>query len=410
MTDSHTILYFADDFDPRQYRLLELPKELAALLDTPQPRTVVGNKQPSCFVVRGQESDEATLHTENKTYTVRDVQTSNTLLLAKPSNRHPTDFATEIAADPSIVTELQNSDSETSSILPAWVDTAHVYEVQDCISNYLELTLTQPRVGKLREILEPCLYAGPKEEARVDQKLLYTTESLHELVQASNEELLQGLKEVEALEIDGHWRLLDPAYQETVLRLLIVSAIADDIPLSHMTLEDAARLLNDADDDDGIPKSVSMHVLIAFADKDGENEQTYAISSSKVCRFLGQQLLANSTRHSQSLTSFLQSWSENVPEPFEVEIDMLKGTALIHNDELPRTIQYFPKSTLPSEAKQRFERLFDVKRKWSYDELLPYIDDLAPDKKKLDALLMKYARMSKSANTMFYTSRFSTMK
>ena len=121
------------------------------------------------LVVRGQESDEATLHTENKSYTVRDVQTSNTLLLAKPSHRSPTDFAPDIAADPSVATELANDNTDTSSNVPAWLDTAHVYELQDCLSNYLELTLTQPRVGKLRDILEKYLYAGPEEEANVDR-------------------------------------------------------------------------------------------------------------------------------------------------------------------------------------------------------------------------------------------------
>ena len=39
-----------------------------------------------------------------------------------------------------------------------------------------------------------------------------------------------------------------------------------------MTRDDAVRLLDDADDDNGIPESVAMHVLSLFADQEAESE------------------------------------------------------------------------------------------------------------------------------------------
>ena len=63
------------------------------------------------------------------------------------------------------------------------------------------------------------------------------------------------------------------------------------------------------------------------------------------------------------------------------------------------------KSNLPFSPKERLEQLFLVKRKWLADDLIPFIEDLAENKKKLDVLLLKYARVSNSEGRVYYTSR-----
>lgn len=54
---------------------------------------------------------------------------------------------------------------------------------------------------------------------------------------------------------------------------------------------------------------------------------------------------------------------------------------------------------------ERLEQLFIARRKWSREELLPYIFDLADDSKKLDLLLLKYARLSRVRDVLFYSKR-----
>ncbi|KAJ3037178.1 Sister chromatid cohesion protein DCC1 [Rhizophlyctis rosea] len=358
MASSHTIIHFADDFDPRQYRLLELPKEIASLFETSQQPTTDGFDSSPCLIVRGQEADEATLHTHNKTYAIRDVQTSNTLLLAKPSAHPISDFAQQLAADPSIVTEGGTAITEEGPSLPEWTSSAHVYEIEDCLSNYVELAVILPRVGRLTDVLGGCLYGGPKEERNVDQSSLQTTETLHDIIQASDAELLQALKDMEALEVD-----------------------AEDMPFDRLTASDAIRLLADSEDEEEIPDTVVRHLLKVFSEKDSDGEEEEN-----------------------------DAWSESVPDVFSVSLDMLKGIALIEGEGPQRTIRYFPKSALPSDAKGRFAKLFDVKGKWAYDELLPYVDDLAPDRKKLDATLLKFGRSSRVGDMTYYTSRFTPIK
>jgi sister chromatid cohesion protein DCC1 len=63
------------------------------------------------------------------------------------------------------------------------------------------------------------------------------------------------------------------------------------------------------------------------------------------------------------------------------------------------------KSNLPFSPKERLEQLFLVKRKWLAEDLIPFIEDMAENKKKLDVLLLKYARVSNSEGRVYYTSR-----
>lgn len=61
----------------------------------------------------------------------------------------------------------------------------------------------------------------------------------------------------------------------------------------------------------------------------------------------------------------------------------------------PLRIQYYPKDTLPLDPAQRFQDLFLTRSQWLLDDLLPYLDDVAVDKKKRDALLLKFARTNR---------------
>jgi sister chromatid cohesion protein DCC1 len=68
-------------------------------------------------------------------------------------------------------------------------------------------------------------------------------------------------------------------------------------------------------------------------------------------------------------------------------------------------IRYFPQSLLPTEAKNRFHDLFNIRHKWHKDDILPYIEDLASNHKELDPIILKFARISKLGENVFLTSR-----
>lgn len=70
---------------------------------------------------------------------------------------------------------------------------------------YYELRICKPRLRKLRQLLEECLYRGPEYEDDIAQSgvKLYTFQDLLENVQASEEELRTELKENLACCING---------------------------------------------------------------------------------------------------------------------------------------------------------------------------------------------------------------
>ena len=83
----------------------------------------------------------------------------------------------------------------------------------------------------------------------------------------------------------------------------------------------------------------------------------------------------------------------------------IQGIAFVDQESLGKTIRYFPKSALEREPKQRFQQLFQSRKKWSRSEILPYVLDLAESEKKLDVVFLKFARMSKEGSTVYYSSR-----
>lgn len=58
-------------------------------------------------------------------------------------------------------------------------------------------------------------------------------------------------------------------------------------------------------------------------------------------------------------------------------------------------IQHFDASDLPLDPSTRLQRLFQKKSQWTLQELSPFLDEIAIDVKKRDAILLKYARSIK---------------
>ena len=70
-------------------------------------------------------------------------------------------------------------------------------------------------------------------------------------------------------------------------------------------------------------------------------------------------------------------------------------------------IQYLPSASLSSDPATRFSELFSLKPRWPEVDMSVFIDDLtAGDKKKRDALVLKFVRKVKDTDaTTFWTPR-----
>jgi sister chromatid cohesion protein DCC1 len=69
------------------------------------------------------------------------------------------------------------------------------------------------------------------------------------------------------------------------------------------------------------------------------------------------------------------------------------------------TLSYFPCSELPIDPAMRFVDLFLTRARWKAEDIVPYLSDIAVDKKDLDKLILKYARALTDKDGLWYTAR-----
>ncbi|WFD05893.1 Ctf8p and Ctf18p associating protein [Malassezia vespertilionis] len=348
---------------PRSYKLMEIPPELESILSA-------GTDSP-LLTFNGRLVDEAVLSTTNKTYAVRQVHQSNSLLLC----------AVEQSGDGGMYLRLHQNVADTIELVP-----------------------TPPRLGRIVALLHDSEYAG--EEAEMDAAFarLYTPNEVRSVIQASEEELAQGLR-------DEHVLVLDVLNQ-----LDILACDAEHVPYAPVLealqmsarAEVAEKMLCDWFCAAPRPTGVPTHVALATAD---------------IARFIGVYLL--STEKRMALLDFLARWKEALgPLADEAQLPLLTGNYLFypppasfttvnahqagHTEPMPETlasgiaIQYFPREHLPLAPAQCLQELFMLRTQWVREEITPFIAHLlsaAPGSKKnagLDGLLLKHGRSCKA--------------
>jgi sister chromatid cohesion protein DCC1 len=156
-----------------------------------------------------------------------------------------------------------------------------------------------------------------------------------------------------------------------------------------------------------IPESILFHILKMFSlhCKQKGNDYTFQLCRKKISQFYAHHLLEHESMDGLSSSLFLSRWQEALPEDFPVELEFLSGIAYVDSDGLDKCIRYYPKSQLDMDPKIRFQQLFQERKKWSRQDILPFISDLAETEKKLDVVLLKFTRSVKEKGMVFYSCR-----
>jgi len=257
------------------------------------------------------------------------------------------------------------------------------------------------------------MYTGPENEANVQQKgELYTYESLLLVIQASEKELQDELKLRHAVQINGFYRLVHPRYIHRIIDAVLTTAQIHDMQLSRIPVGQCRKHLIDEFELVDLDVDVLTTCLESVSDERPEANAPFSFNEHMVCRLLGERLLVAERGKQWRLDEFLEIWQKRTPHPFEVKLDYLRGIYI----KTPRIrsstdtasnwlISYFPLSELPADPAARFAQLFQEQKQWAPEDIMPFIEDLAPDKKKLDALLLKYTRSQKQDGRVVYGSR-----
>ncbi|KAF9927233.1 hypothetical protein FBU30_003416 [Linnemannia zychae] len=403
-----TNIIFSRDFTQSNYTLLEIPKDLEEYIKTQN------DENPLSLQVRGLEKDTAVLCTPIHTFSLQRAHTSNMLIPIAPVVKSKNSRIKNTDMD------MDMDDTEND---PYYIDNPAVEDspygsqaVIDILDSVLNLIPVSPRLERLGEILAKSQFEGwANESASKDH--LYTWEHLQSVIQASDQEIKNWLKEHHACLINGYWRLFNRRFMFDILREILSTLNALGMEANSVDAESiCAEIENDVpESESGISPWMIKHCISSFSEDNAPdgNADRYCLSGSKVSSFMGIHLLSSTERgHRWKLQDFILKWNELLQEHYKADLKYLAGEYIIEHDkgmdkiQTQQYIRYFSKSHLPLDPAARFTVLFEVKPKWDGPEIRPFLRDLVLDEKKLDVLLLKYARSVKQpGGGVVYSSR-----
>lgn len=360
------------------------------------------------LIFKGDPEENVVLCTSTKTYDVKEAETSNSLLLVPDLL-----FAASTGLDETIANNSMD-DSDTSfeksnNSLNKSTESdegdkpprkIEYKEVINTFFTYYELKPCKPRLNKLQKLLEPSRFQGLELEYAIDKSTLLTYEAIFEEVQASRKELNEELENIQAIEIDGFYRLLEFDYEFRVLSYMLDLIEENSWHLEKISKEITLDSLKDL-----CPLSIIESMFKFYTEESVEEDgvQYYKYKQEKVCRFLARVLLKSAGKF--NLTEFMQAWRDSVPEGMVTDESMLWGIALVDKTSSPPVVWGFTEAELPENINERFKVLFQAKPKWSVDQISPYIECYATEKLNVNALLTKYARASTQDGVRVFSAK-----
>ncbi|KAK3433872.1 hypothetical protein EUGRSUZ_D01150 [Eucalyptus grandis] len=328
--------------------------------------------------LRGHPDENAVLCTQSKTYAVKFVGTSNSVLLIPSSNQVPEDEASQDG-------NQKKCDHDVASVIKS-------------APGHLELVEIAPKLDKLKLLLSENPYkledvsAMEMEEIETEKIGLYRWHDLVNEMQASEEELKSGLKALSAVEIGGYWRLVDESCIGMILKMLLHNSVLNDWMLSALDEDEVLHVL----EADGFPRMIAHHCLSVFGDKvdKGEGRSVWRLNERRVCVHYARDVLREGKMR---IDNFIDEWKKRVPEEMVANFHMLDGEVLKEKLGVETWVRPFRVSSLPSDPSERFSILFKERPKWDGRDLEPYIRDLSVPGLSLEGLLLKFTRRVQSS-------------
>lgn len=360
-------IIFDEELNAADLFLFEIGPEVMKHLDS-------GKK----VMIKGDNSESAVACTESETFFLREAETSNSLLFLPDMTIPKKDSCQE------------NSENESLKV-------SHVVAMRHI---YFEMKRCRPVLGKLKKILDDSAFIGHVEDAADESVIEHclTFDQILEQVQASETELRKALEDFHAIELDGFIRVLDFDYTHLVLQSCLDLIEEQDWSTECFPLKEMCYLLEQA-----FPPNVVEAVIGQFK-KSCHSDGTYSLNPDKICAHIGEYLLRNTTKF--QLDEFEVLWQEAVPVGMKVSFQQLRGVVLVDQQGEPPSVSLFRKLDLPENEEQRFEFLFEKKAKWLFDEIEPFIADIASETCSVSALLTKNCRVSHAKNgEKLYSSR-----
>ncbi|TFY76699.1 hypothetical protein EWM64_g7313 [Hericium alpestre] len=359
------------------YRLLELPSELLKLVESSADNDLR-------FTIKGAPDEDAVLCTENKTYTLRSVVLSNSVLVMTPPKR-----------------DTVEADGDREAVV-----------IRDTLGEILELVPAVPKLHRLKGLLRGMEWEeghededdeGEGDSPKPQKRQGYSYEQAKSEIQSSEEELRRALRERHILVIDGNLRPLTPSYLLTILELLLIQLVS--LSQDHQSAA-VTDLIRSIEDDHDIKREVIIQVMEWFG-KVSSNK--WRMDVEAVVTQVGLGILRHYKDEPIAEEELLATWRKAVGDKFasQISLALLLGNYLTSTSPFASGLQilYFPQSELPTDPSARFADLFLTRSKWKAVDIAPFLADIVVDNKDRDKLLLKYARAQTDKEGIWYTAR-----
>ncbi|OWZ27930.1 sister chromatid cohesion protein DCC1 [Cryptococcus neoformans c45] len=382
-----------ESIEEETYQLLELPpgllKQVEALKDKED-----GQVFP--LTIKGRPSDDATLCTADSTFLLRTVGISNSLLVCLPPSPD----------DPSYTFTIDEEDRPT-------------LQIRDICHQVLECVPVAPNLERIRTVLKASAWEGmgsglgkrKREDGDGRKVKRWTKEQLRSVVQASEAELEQGLKERNVIEVDGRMLLLPSVHLKDFLNILL-SLLAINSSKSATTAPSQSIIA--ALEEYDVPPSISVPALNLFGTvEDGQ----WTADVKRMVREVGLGILC-AVKKNKRRDEFMSEWQEEVGETWReyTDLKLLEGEYLLSPPPLSALsftspsplLSYFPLASLPLQPAERFAELFLTRQRWRPEEMAPFLRGLTRDgdNKGRDKLVAKFVRIVKEKDgTWWYPRR-----
>jgi len=278
-----------------------------------------------------------------------------------------------------------------------------------------------------------------------------------EQVQCSEQELITGLQSFGAFELNCKWRILDNDYLMRLSDTIISTIFSKGMNVREIKCSEVINSINGGNSNAAVEEEVIKHVLHLyskpFAVKGIERFSTSASSPApvvakpvqvnmndiqntmeldmvKISVFRAKQLLSQPSVDREEpykrwkMEEFMDTWKEQMYglsgdngtscEKI-VTLELCKNLSLVEHVGTDKFIRRFYASDLPTDVKDRFKLLFQVRNKWTEEDLKPFVDGIVCTGKSISSLLIKNTRSSmvkvtdpttgKLKNVRMYSSR-----
>lgn len=354
---------------------------------------------------KGTLNSKLVLCSRNKTYEIKNAEQSNSLivipdlLLAQKTCTSPGGLKSPISGEinKSLNKSLEDDDEVSTPSQDIQVPEIQHKSIMKVFYNYLEAREVQPNVKKIQELLSLSHYNGPENEHSIDKRHLLTRRQIFEMSQCSAVQFDEQLRKIRCIKIDGHLRLLDYTYEFRIINLMTNLVNENSWSLENIDKDITISALEEI-----IPKEI-VEAVFDYYTVEIPVTGKYSYNESMLCKIIALNVLQEGLKF--HIDEFLDTCQSALPEGIQMDESYLNGIAIVDRDSQIPSVTGLFEENLPMNLLERLRMLFKAKKRWTLQQIAPYVEHFTTPKMQVSSLLTKYTRSLTEDGARYYVSR-----